>query len=70
MADINQVITLGVGTPSGILEFLTFGLQIAQITQPLILFFGNMDLPIRAAITIEDLPIRAAMALSLDLTPP
>ena len=67
MADINQVITLGVGTPSGILEFLTFGLQIAQ---PLVLFFGNMDLPIRAAITIEDLPIRAAMALSLDLTPP
>ena len=30
MADINQVITLGIGTPSGIPEFLTFGLQIAQ----------------------------------------
>ncbi len=28
MADINQVITLGIGTPSGIKEFLTFGLQI------------------------------------------
>jgi len=28
MADINQVITLGIGTPSGIKEFLTFGLQL------------------------------------------
>jgi hypothetical protein len=28
MADINQVITLGIGTPAGIPEFLTFGLQI------------------------------------------
>ena len=28
MADINQVITLGIGTPGGIKEFLTFGLQI------------------------------------------
>lgn len=31
MADINQVITLGIGTPAGIPEFLTFGLQIAAI---------------------------------------
>ena len=30
MADINQVITLGIGTPSGIPEFLTFGLQIGE----------------------------------------
>jgi len=28
MADINQVITLGIGTPAGIPEFLTFGLQL------------------------------------------
>lgn len=28
MADINQVITLGIGTPGAISEFLTFGLQI------------------------------------------
>jgi len=28
MADINQTITLGLGTPGGIKEFLTFGLQI------------------------------------------
>jgi hypothetical protein len=28
MADINQTITLGIGTPGGIPEFLTFGLQI------------------------------------------
>ena len=35
MADINQVITLGLGTPSGIKEFLTFGLQIgAGIPNP------------------------------------
>jgi len=31
MADINQVISLGIGTPSGILEFLTFGLQIGLV---------------------------------------
>lgn len=30
MADINQVITLGIGTPAGIPEFLTFGLQIGE----------------------------------------
>lgn len=30
MADINQVITLGIGTPAGIPEFLTFGLQLAE----------------------------------------
>lgn len=28
MADINQLITLGIGTPAGIKEFLTFGLQL------------------------------------------
>ena len=27
MADINQVITLGIGTPAGIKEFLTFVAQ-------------------------------------------
>jgi hypothetical protein len=30
MANINQVITLGIGTPAGIPEFLTFGLQIGE----------------------------------------
>ena len=30
MADINQTITLGIGTPGGIPEFLTFGLQIGE----------------------------------------
>jgi hypothetical protein len=30
MADINQIITLGIGTPGGIKEFLTFGLQIGE----------------------------------------
>ena len=39
MADINQVITLGIGTPAGVKEFLTFGLQIGAavtITQNLL----------------------------------
>lgn len=30
MADINQVITWGIGTPAGIPEFLTLGLQIGE----------------------------------------
>ena len=30
MADINQVISLGIGSPSGITEFITFGLQIGE----------------------------------------
>ena len=34
MADINQVTTLGIGTPAGIPEFLLFGLQIAQEVAP------------------------------------
>ena len=32
MADINQTITLGIGTPAGIPEFLMFGLQTAPET--------------------------------------
>jgi hypothetical protein len=28
MADINHIITLGIGTPGAILEFITVGLQI------------------------------------------
>ena len=35
MANINQVITLGIGDPSGIKEFLTFGLQIGEAAEPL-----------------------------------
>lgn len=30
MADINHTITLGIGTPGAIPEFLTFGLQIGE----------------------------------------
>ena len=30
MADINHVISLGIGSPAGIPEFLTFGLQIGE----------------------------------------
>lgn len=33
MADINQVITLGIGTPAGVQEFLTFGLQIGSAVE-------------------------------------
>ena len=32
MADINQTITLGIGTPAGVPEFLLFGLQVAPET--------------------------------------
>jgi hypothetical protein len=31
MADINHVISLGIGSPAGIPEFLTLGLQISSI---------------------------------------
>ena len=34
MADINQIITLGIGTPSGVLEFITLGLQIGEEVVP------------------------------------
>ena len=34
MADINQTITLGIGTPAGVPEFLTLGLQISQAVVP------------------------------------
>lgn len=33
MADINQTITLGIGTPAGIPEFLLFGLQIGAVVE-------------------------------------
>jgi hypothetical protein len=36
MSDINQVITLGIGTPAGVPEFLTLGLQIgAAVAVPI-----------------------------------
>lgn len=34
MADINHVISLGIGSPAGISEFLTFGLQIGASIVP------------------------------------
>tara|TARA_Y100000310_G_C20681155_1_gene816016 strand:- start:670 stop:936 length:267 start_codon:yes stop_codon:yes gene_type:complete len=34
MADINQIITLGIGTPGGIPEFITLGLQIGSVVSP------------------------------------
>jgi hypothetical protein len=37
MADINHTITLGIGTPGAIKEFLTFGLQIGTATEGTIL---------------------------------
>ena len=44
MADINQIITLGIGTPGAIPEFLTFGLQIGEVSEGIIL---SADVPIR-----------------------
>ena len=35
MADINQVITLGIGTPAAIPQFLTFGLQTGSVWTPI-----------------------------------
>lgn len=31
MADINQVISWGIGSPAGVPEFLTFGLQVVAV---------------------------------------
>jgi hypothetical protein len=46
MADINQVITLGIGTPSGIPEFLTLGLQIGEaVAVGVIAGFGEIVSP-------------------------
>ena len=44
MADINQVISLGIGSPAGIPEFLTFGLQIGAA---LALYTLDADVAIR-----------------------
>ena len=41
MADINHVITLGIGTPGAIPEFLTFGLQIGAAEEGTLLT-GNV----------------------------
>ena len=49
MAKIHQVISLGVGSPSGIPEFLTFGLQIGAA---LALYTLDADVAIR--ITADD----------------
>jgi len=37
MADINHIITLGIGTPGAIPEFLTFGLQVGAAEEGTIL---------------------------------
>ena len=56
MADINQVISLGIGSPSGIPEFLTFGLQIgAAVVDTLYIVDG--DVPIRIT-ALDDVAIR------------
>jgi len=41
MADINHIITLGIGTPGAIPEFLTFGLQIGEAAEGTIMT-GNV----------------------------
>jgi len=73
VADINQTITLGIGTPSGILEFLTFGLQIgdvfAQLVREAILpirVTASADLATRATAT-AGLPIRKTATMELEL---
>ena len=59
MADINHVITLGIGTPSGITEFITFGLQIGAAADPV---------PYDATITLHplyDMNIKAHPSISM-----
>ena len=73
MANINQLITLGIGTPSGIKEFLTFGLQIDVLVTPTTVFTVTLDgraaqtftLPGFAAHT-HTLDGKAAEAVTLD----
>lgn len=43
MADINHLISLGIGSPSGIPEFITFGLQIGEVQITLEGSFRRMD---------------------------
>jgi hypothetical protein len=61
MADINQVITLGIGTPGAIPEFLTFGLQTEATEAPPVPYR-----PLRAPAVADSLRARApAVADSL-----
>lgn len=50
MADINHIITLGIGTPGAIPEFLTFGLQIAPVGEGTVL---SGDVAIRITATAD-----------------
>jgi hypothetical protein len=61
MADINQVISLGIGTPAGILEFLTLGLQIGAASAPI---YMTISLPVRVTAGVT-LPTRATAEVSL-----
>ena len=69
MADINQVITLGIGTPSDIEHFTLFGLTIA----PLGVKYVNLyERPI--AVTVDDRDVATSLderdiAVSLEVLP-
>lgn len=52
MADVNQVVTLGIGTPSDITHFLTFGLSIGDALE----------------VVIGEIALEASYAPSLALT--
>lgn len=56
MADINQIITLGIGTPAGIPEFLTFGLQIGD-TAGVVSGFGFIFSPDAVGETVSPSPL-------------
>ena len=51
MADINQVISLGIGSPAGIPEFLTFGLQIGAVV---VAALYTLDADVAIRMTADD----------------
>ncbi len=78
MADINQIITLGIGPPSGIPEFLTLGLQIsaAVAVTPAVTLTLALDSESAHSITLDSESAHSftrdsesAHSITLDLDP-
>jgi len=66
MANINQVITLGIGTPSGVDFFVLLGLQSSTVVNPACMSIGSIaaDANITTLIAAD-----AAMTLTQAPTP-
>lgn len=66
MADINQVVSLGIGSPAGIPEFLTFGLQIAEV----VVVVGELQGVVEMSAALNGTTIAfAALGGDVELTP-